>query len=252
MREVFDGLLSHASDPEVLERDAGVILHNVVDRANTQVAQLANARPELRGMGATVLVPLVVANRLYWISVGDSPLYLLRGRRLSRLNQIHSMASLMDQQVADGMISPQEAAQHPDRDCLTSVLVGRRIPQIDCCDCPIDLEDGDIVIAASDGLQFIEETRIAQLVYDGRHRTSAEIGSRLLEEVRYVDDPEQDNVSLCVLKICRQDRVQDRAIHPPVVPRPVANPRVIYSIVRLNTRRAGHSVSYRLSSVRKG
>ena len=199
--EIFSELKMHAGDPAKFERNIGAILRDALSCANECVADYASSRPEMKGMGSTLVAPIIVNNRLYWISVGDSPLYLFRGSRLFRLNEEHSVARQMDHLVMNGHIAQEVADQHPDRDCLTSVLIGAAIPEIDCRESPIELRDNDILIAASDGLQFISEEQIAQLIHEERNRSSAEIGARLLQEITNLDDPDQDNVSLCVLKV---------------------------------------------------
>jgi PPM family protein phosphatase len=201
VQEFSEELARFAGDPVGLERDVGAILHGAMTRANGQVAQHAKGQPHRHGMGATLVAPLILRNRLYWISVGDSPLYLMRGDRMSRLNQEHSMASHLDRMVSKGLISQIEADENPNRFCLTSGLLGMDVPEIDCRDRPIELQDGDILIVASDGLLSIDEQRIASLVYEGRELSSAEINSRLLKVIAETDDPDQDNVTLCVVKI---------------------------------------------------
>lgn len=213
--EIFSELKMHAGDPTQFERNIGNILRSAVSCANECVASYASSRPEMEGMGSTLVAPIIVNNRLYWISVGDSPLYLFRGSRLFRLNEEHSVARQMDHLVMNGHIAKEVADQHPDRDCLTSVLIGATIPEIDCREVPIELRDNDILIAASDGLQFIGEEQIAQLVHEQRNRSSAEIGARLLKGITDLDDPDQDNVSLCVLKVRERAKVvADREQEP--------------------------------------
>ena len=96
------------------------------------------------------------------------------------------------------------AANHPDRYCLTSVLAGYEIPQIDCPEDPLRLRDDDIVVAASDGLEFLSTEQINTVIQDNRDKQSAEISAALLREVDRFDDPDQDNVCLCVIKTCRR------------------------------------------------
>ncbi len=199
--EIFSELKMLADGPDDMESNIGKILHRAVIEANKSVGHVAEHQPQMHGMGSTLVAPVVFGNRLYWISIGDSPLYLFRGSRLFRLNEEHSLASRLEKLVATGEMAPEEAEQHPDRSCLTSVLIGAAIPEIDCRDTPIELRDNDILIAASDGLQFIGEQEIARVVFESRDQPSADIGSKLLQSVVELDDPEQDNVSLCVLKV---------------------------------------------------
>lgn len=199
--EIFSELKMLADDPVDMESNIGRILNRAVTEANKSVGHVAEEQPQMHGMGSTLVAPVIFGNRLYWISIGDSPLYLFRGSRLFRLNEEHSLARRMDKLVERGEMAREDAEQHPDRSCLTSVLIGRAIPEIDCRDTPIELRDNDILIAASDGLQFIGEQEIARVVFETRNLPSAEIGSKLLKSIDELDDPEQDNVSLCVLKV---------------------------------------------------
>lgn len=215
VEEVLGEIRGHVADPDRLEREVGAILHSALDRANARVARLAAASPDLQGMGSTLVAPILVKNRLYWISVGDSPLYLMRGARMARLNKEHSLAGRMEGMVARGLLSREEADNHPDRDCLTSVLFGRAIPEIDCREAPLTLKDGDILIAASDGLQFLDDLRIAEVVYANRRATSAEIGRLLLQEIGALDDPDQDNVSIGIIKISAAEDAVETAFRKP-------------------------------------
>ena len=54
------------------------------------------AKPELAGMGATLVAAQVRGDEVRWISVGDSPLFLVSAGRLERLNADHSMAPQID------------------------------------------------------------------------------------------------------------------------------------------------------------
>ena len=248
VKEFFDELRLYADDTSFLESNVGAILRYAMDRANGQVRRHTTDRPDQRGMGSTLVAPLIVRNRLYWISVGDSPLYLLRGNRMSRLNQEHSMARRLDGMVMNGLISQREADQNPDRDCVTSVLFGAVVPEIDCRDHPIDLHDGDILIVASDGLLFIDEPRIAALVHNARNRPSVEISARLLQEIRDRDDPDQDNVCLCVVKVSKHGSPV-LPIEPLVAAEPVREPAK--EVAREPTREPTREPSLRPSAFKR-
>lgn len=219
--EIFSELKLQASDTARLEAEIGPILRSALRGANDCVGRVAEENPGMRGMGATLVAPIVVGNRLYWISVGDSPLYLFRGNRLFRLNAEHSLKSRMKQLVDRGEMRPEVAETHPDRACLTSVLIGGAIPEIDCRDTPVELRHDDIVIAASDGLQFLSDQEIAHIVHGARDLPSAEISARLIKRITDLNDPEQDNVALCVLKVQETLRLVRSAAVPPA-PTPVA------------------------------
>ena len=201
LTEVYSELKFHFADVEAFEGRAPEILRNVAELANDTLRQHTRTHPETEGMGATLVVPALVENRLWWISVGDSPLYLYRAGKLSQLNEDHSMAPQIDFMVTSGLMDAATAANHPDRNCLISVLMGTRIPKIDCPAKPAELQAGDIVVCASDGLQFLTNAQIERVLQRYRKSRSTEIAERLLEEIGKLADPDQDNISFCIIKV---------------------------------------------------
>jgi serine/threonine protein phosphatase PrpC len=105
---------------------------------------------------------------------------------------------------------------HPQRNCLTSALTGEAIAAIDCPDQPFTLEDGDLVLAASDGLQFLADDRIAALLGRVTGGHSASIANALIAGVTALGDPEQDNISVVVLKA--SDAAAERHLAPRLSP----------------------------------
>jgi serine/threonine protein phosphatase PrpC len=230
LTEVYSELKFHFADVAAFEARAPEVLRNVADLANETLRQHTRTHPETEGMGATLVVPCLVENRLYWISVGDSPLFLYRNGKLTQLNEDHSMAPQIDFMVKSGLMDPEVAANHPDRNCLISVLMGTRIPKIDCPAKPHELRAGDIVICSSDGLQFLTNAQIEKVVGKYRKSRSTEIAERLLEELVKLDDPDQDNISFTIIK------VNDASVRPKetTLPRPsmaIARPKRLTTVI---------------------
>jgi hypothetical protein len=204
-------------------------LRGVADLANETLRQHTRSHPETDGMGATLVVPALVENRLWWISIGDSPLFLFRNGKLTQLNEDHSMAPQIDFMVKSGLMDPQVAANHPDRNCLISVLMGTRIPKIDCPKAPFELKAGDIVVCSSDGLQFLTNAQIEKVLNKYRKTRSTEIAERLLDELTRLDDPDQDNISFTVIKVNDASvRAQEDRPHGPSVA--VTRPRRLTTV----------------------
>lgn len=112
----------------------------------------AQASPEHQGMGATAALALLVpgdsAFYLHLAHVGDSRVYLQRGRSLFRLTTDHSLVAQM---VSDGMIREDEAFGHPDSNVLHRAIGQQASFEPDTQE-PILLEAGDLVLVCSDGL----------------------------------------------------------------------------------------------------
>lgn len=228
LTEVYSELKFHYANVEAFEANATDILRGVADLANQSLRQHASQHPETEGMGATLVVPALVENRLWWISVGDSPLFLYRDGRLTQLNEDHSMAPQIDFMVQAGLLDEETGRHHPDRNCLVSVLMGSKIAKVDCPETPRELKAGDIIVCSSDGLQFLANAQIEKVLAKYRKHRSTEIAERLLEELNRLADPDQDNISFTVIK------VNDASVRPKHNrPRrdPVARPRGLTMVV---------------------
>jgi len=201
LTEVYSELKFQYADIDAFEAEAPTILREIAHVANASISQHVAQNPQSQGMGATLVVPVIMENRLYWLSVGDSPLYLLRQGKLSQLNEDHSMAPQIDLMVKSGLMEASVAKDHPDRNCLTSVMMGTKIPKVDCPEKPMLLNEGDIIVCASDGLQFLTDRQIERLLTKNRRKRATEIAEVLLEQLERLDDPDQDNIAMCIIKV---------------------------------------------------
>ncbi len=199
--EVFSELKLQSGDPETLEREVGDVLRSVAHGANACIEAHVEQEPDTRGMGATLVTCLLFEERLYWLSIGDSPLFLYRDGAVRQLNEDHSLAPQIDLMVRTGQLDEEAARTHPDRNSLTSVVMGRRIPLIDCREEAFALTAEDVVILASDGLQFLSDEQIAEVLAGAKDKGSAAIAEALLLAVSDLGSPDQDNVSLAVIRL---------------------------------------------------
>ena len=199
--EVFSELKFQSSDVAKLAENMGPVLKSAAISANECMAAHASTNPQTAGMGATLVAPVLIRDSLYWISIGDSPLYLMRNGALRQLNEDHSLGPHIDYMVRSGMMSEDVGRNHPDRSALTSVLIGETIERIDCPDRPFKLRDNDILVASSDGLQFLSNAQITETLKENADKESAKIAECLLDELRDLNDPEQDNISFSVIKV---------------------------------------------------
>ncbi|WP_300013966.1 protein phosphatase 2C domain-containing protein [uncultured Roseobacter sp.] len=199
--EVFSELMFQRGDADAFEKSVTANLFDAAMGANACLREHVESYPETRGMGATLVATVIINKNLYWISIGDSPLFLFRDGKLSQLNEDHSMAPQIDFMVESGLLNHEEARCHPDRNTLTSVLFGEDIPRIDCPKEPLELRASDMLIVASDGLQFLSNDEIAAVLKVHQGAYSAEIADNLLERLRQLEDPDLDNVSFSVVKL---------------------------------------------------
>jgi protein phosphatase len=154
--EAYD-TASVATIPERLEQ--------TLARVNARMARDVASDPEgLNGMGCTLLAVVLADEGLYWISVGDSPLWLWRRGRLRRLNQDHAYRSVLAHRVDNGEISAAEAARHPDRNALISAVTGGELELVDLSRQAYPLKPDDQILLASDGMLTLDEREIAAIL----------------------------------------------------------------------------------------
>ena len=119
-----------------------------IEAANLAVIEAAQQRPRLRGMGTTLTIGIFQADGSLQIGhVGDSRAYLLRQGLLTQITTDHSFVNEM---MASGRMSLEEAEDHPYRSVLTRV-VGLE-PSVDVEVINLELETGDRILLCSDGL----------------------------------------------------------------------------------------------------
>jgi serine/threonine protein phosphatase PrpC len=199
--EIAEFLKEKLYDEPVPEGGIPTILHEATLAANASIASYVRRNRSVAGMGTTLVVPVLANGHLYWVSVGDSPLYVYDGTDLKQINEDHSLAPQIDLMVRSGMLDPEAGRNHPDRNCLTSVLMGSAIAKIDCNKPPLKLQAGHIVIVSSDGLQFLSDEEIRAIVQAHRDARSSDLVDALMSAVERLDDPDQDNVSFAVIKV---------------------------------------------------
>jgi len=123
-------------------------LTNAIERANSEIHELASKDRTLKGMGTTVVALLLCEQGPSFVAhVGDSRLYRLRGEEFKALTEDHSVVAML---VRDGSISPEEAWDHPKRNQIMQALGVREDTEVDIA--PLDIQSGDAFLLCSDGL----------------------------------------------------------------------------------------------------
>lgn len=173
-----------------------------LDAANDTIAFLGQRLPNVSTpMGTTLLSVCATMDQLYWISVGDSPLFLFRDGSLERLNEDHSLVPLIEQRVRIGEISQEEADRHPDRHTLQSALMGKDIYMIDAPSEAFPLKSGDIIIAASDGIFSMDSNHLEELLAFGKNSSADKIADAIIFAIRRMNLERQDNTTVGVIKV---------------------------------------------------
>ena len=135
-------------------------LRYAVASANRAIHNAALERPELAGMGTTLVCFLGREGRVALAHVGDSRAYLIRGDRIRQLTDDHSIVGDL---LRRREISEDAAREHPHRHVLTRALGVRRVVEADLAE--LSPEAGDVFALCSDGLTtHVEDLEIAKVV----------------------------------------------------------------------------------------
>jgi protein phosphatase len=136
-----------------------------------------------------------------WVSVGDSPLFLVRKGEIVLLNEDHSLAPELDKLAAAGRISWETARNDPRRHFLRSALTGADIDLVDRSRRPLSLEAGDVVVLASDGIHTLRSDDIRRLVDEAAAAGPAAIAEALLGAIDAAAEAYQDNTTVVVVRV---------------------------------------------------
>ncbi len=99
-------------------------LRQAVEAASQAISSQARDDTQRLGMGTTCACVWIIANRLYTASVGDSRIYLLRGKSLQQLTTDHTW---IQEALERGLIDPQDARHHPNMHVIRRYL-GSTLP----------------------------------------------------------------------------------------------------------------------------
>jgi len=176
-------------------------LQRSLAHANQAVVALAQQVGLEGDIGTTLVAAVINGQHLYWVSVGDSRIYLFRRGRLTQLTEDHDYARELEGQVKAGKINPSAAQSHPERRALTSYLGQAHLFRVDRNLRPFHLEPGDRILLCSDGLYgALSEAEMAESMAGPPQEAAEALVARVLAK----NKSKQDNVTVAIMA-CEPD-----------------------------------------------
>lgn len=176
--------------------DPGFVERHIADEVSMTNAAIYNAslnQPNCTGMGTTLVLAWFYDNHVSVGHVGDSRMYRLRGEVFEQLTRDHS---LLQEQLDNGIITPEEARYSQNKNLVTRALGvdGDVVTEVH----DYDVRVGDIFMLCSDGLNdMVEDDEIALTLRTlGRNLTLA--ADQLIEMAN--DNGGRDNISVILIK----------------------------------------------------
>ena len=178
------------------------LLAQSISIAGEIIYEKSRESEELDGMGATVVVGILVEESFVLGNLGDSRAYLLRGGTLERLTHDHTLAKLL---LDLGAISKDTCRDHPTQHMLRRFVGMRNCPPADVG--ILDLHAGDRILLCSDGLTgMLDDSTIGKVLL---YEQDAEVACQQL-----IDMANQaggtDNITVTVADLPHGDKEDAR------------------------------------------
>lgn len=171
--------------PETIQK----VLTDRILEINNKIMQFSNDKLGGLESGTTLSVGVVSNNCLYIAHIGDSRVYCIRDNKIIRLTQDHSYVAEL---IKDGIISSDEAVNHPNRNRLTRALGFKENFMPDFYTFPI--LPGDVYVFCTDGLyEDVDDQKILDVVNTEPRQT---VAKRLVEMAK--EHGGNDNITVIV------------------------------------------------------
>ena len=172
---------------------------NNIEAVNQAVYQLRTPDGKLLKGGTTLVSVIVRDYELYWISVGDSRLYIYRGRELLQLSEDHNYFLVLEEKLKKGEITEEEFLSSSEKgNALISCIGMKKLGRVNLNLSPYKLMPSDMVILTTDGLyKALGDEGIEESVLVTAELTAEEFCQRI-EELKGFDI---DNTTFVLIKI---------------------------------------------------
>ena len=202
-------------DHDDYDGDAGTVLADEIQTANSLLSELVHINPKLAGMGTTVTALLLAEGKLHFAHIGDSRAYRLRNGEYEQVSIDHTFVQRL---IDEGRLRPEEAETHPHKNVLMRVLGDvDASPELDLD--TLAVQPGERWLLCSDGLNYVAGHVVERTVRETPDRS--ECADLLVELTLEAGAP--DNVTVVVLDIAEQTPDDVRTAAVDVVP-PLASP----------------------------
>ncbi len=134
------------------------LMKSAVDEANHAIYEKSLGSPELEGMGTTLVAVLVCLCGTFAVNIGDSRLYRQIDGIIQQISTDHSFVQYL---IEKGDITPDEAANHPNKNIILRALGVNDSVEGDY----FRIDNYDRLLLCTDGLtNHVSNSRIAEII----------------------------------------------------------------------------------------
>ena len=170
-----------------------------------KVAGLKDEQGHYLDSGTTVVSVLLEGNHLYYMSVGDSKIYLIRDGQIAALTREHNYKLLLEESLKEDTITYEEYEQELEKgEALISYLGMNGIKVMDVSEKPVELQEKDVVLLCSDGLyKALSEEQMANIIEACEEQFTETAGIMVQTILEFVPDA-LDNTSILCFRYGKQ------------------------------------------------
>lgn len=166
-------------------------------------AMLSNERirdefGEAKG-GTTAVAVVLMGNRMYWTSVGDSNIAVLRNGRLIEINRKENVKNWLEDQYLAGAISKEDAMGGPMDKRLVNYLGYDGFKKANESDRPIFLKKRDQVLIYSDGVEVLGQIELENIL--GRRTSAQNKADMIMDAIVRKQVRSKDNSTIIILSV---------------------------------------------------
>lgn len=153
-----------------------------------------------KGSGTTMVACIVEDNKLFWASVGDSRIYILRGNQIRQVTRDHNYWLKLQEMVATGQLTEEEAMKKKQREALISFLGIGNVSLMDINTTPFEMQYGDVVMLCSDGItKTLPDSQILRIMQDDMVKPEKK-AQALVDAATHINSHSQDNTTVAIIK----------------------------------------------------
>ena len=150
--------------------------------------------------GGTTAVAVVLAEgKMYWTSVGDSNIAVIRNRRLIEINRKENVKNWLEDQYLAGAINKEAAMGGPMDKRLVNYLGYDGFKNASESDRPILLKKKDQILIYSDGVEVIGQIELENIM--SRKGTAQKKAEMIMEAIENKKVNSKDNSTIIILEV---------------------------------------------------
>ena len=178
------------------------LLVDLANESDTKIASLKKSDGTPMKAGSTIVSIFIRNDELYWLSVGDSRVYILRGEEFVQVTTDHIYRKVLEVQRENEEISEEEFAEELGKgEALVSFLGRNGLPYIDANDVTFKTMPGDKIILMSDGLYKLVSDESIQTILQNFGNIEEAIQALELKAQKNGKNVNRDNTTIVIIRI---------------------------------------------------